>query len=164
MATLTKTKSLVRKARPKFTTNQSNPQPVIAAESQLELDALQRAFAARRALLVGSIEVAQVVEMLGVSRQAVHEREKKGRLLAVRENGRLRFPLWQFDAQGDDGVVAGLPSVLKALDEIAPIPALAKMSWLQKPNGALGGATPLESLRAGQQTLVQSAARGDSAG
>ena len=164
MATLTKTKSLVRKARPKCTTNQSNCQSAISAESQLELDALQRAFAARRALLAGSIEVAQVVEMLGVSRQAVHEREKKGRLLAVRENGRLRFPLWQFDAQGDDGVVAGLPLVLAALDEIAPIPALAKMSWLQKPNGALGGATPLELLRAGQLTLVQSAARGASAG
>ena len=102
--------------------------------------------------------------MLGVSRQAIHEREKKGRLLAVRENGRLRFPLWQFDAHGDDGVVPGLPLVLRALDEVAPMPALAKMSWLQKSNSALGGVTPLQSLRAGQQNLVQSAARGDSAG
>ena len=161
MATLTKNNPAVRKVRPAHIARKVDSQ---TEESQLELDALQRAFAARRALLAGSIEVAQVVELLGVSRQAVHEREKKGRLLAARENGRLRFPLWQFDAHGDDGVVAGLPLVLAALDEIAPIPALAKMSWLQKPNGALGGITPLESLRAGQQILVQSAARGDSAG
>ena len=164
MAPLTKAKSPVRKARPAPLTRQVSSQTEAVTESQLELDALQRAFAARRALLAGSIEVAQVVEMLGVSRQSVHEREKKGRLLAVRESGRLRFPLWQFDAHGDDGVVPGLPLVLAALDEVAPLPPLAKMSWLQKPNGALGGKTPLELLRAGQQTLVQSAARDASAG
>lgn len=159
MATLTREKSFIRPTNPKIVEHQLD----VAVNSQLELDALQRAFAARRRLLEGSIEVAEVVAILDISRQAVHEREKKGRLIAAREGGRLRFPLWQFDAQGDDGVVPGLPLVLAALDEVAPIPALAKMSWLQKSNNALGGQTPLEALRAGQIALVQSAARGASA-
>lgn len=124
---------------------------------------MQRAFAVRRQLLADSIEATPVAELLGITRQAVHEREKKGRLLAVREGGRLRFPLWQFDAQGDDGVVLGLPLILATLDEAAPLPALAKMSWLQKANGALGGQTPVEALTQGQLPLVQSAARGVSA-
>lgn len=129
-------------------------------EAQLEWKALQRAFEFRRALLKDAITTTQVAQLLGISRQAVGERERKGQLLGVMEGGQLRFPLWQFDPSGSGGIIEGLPSVLRALDEGRAIPPLAKMSWLRKANPALGDASPLESLRSGRWAEVQAAARG----
>lgn len=129
-------------------------------ETQLEWKALQRAFEFRRALLKDAITTAQVAELLGVSRQAVGERERKGQLLGEMEGGHLRFPLWQFDPAGSGGVVEGLPQVLRALDEGGPVPPLGKMSWLQKKNCSLGGDAPLEALRQGRLAEVLAAARG----
>lgn len=133
-------------------------------EAELEWKALQRAFEFRRALLRGAITTTQVGQLLGVSRQAVAERERKGQLLCVMEDGQLRFPLWQFDPSGSSGVVEGLPFVVRALDEVAPTPALGKMVWLRKANSSLGGLSPVEALRAGRLDEVMAAARGVVAG
>jgi len=74
----------------------------------------------------------------------------------VRERGGLRFPRWQFDPDGADGVLAGFPDVLRALD-VSP---LAKVSWFIRPNPYLGGRTPLAALKAGEREKLVSLARG----
>ena len=82
--------------------------------------------------------------------------------MAVLDHGTLRFPIWQFDSEGPDGVIEGLPQVLRAL-QVTP---LAKISWLTTPNGVLradskaSDITPLEALRSGQIQRVIELARG----
>lgn len=61
-----------------------------------------------------------------------------------------RYPLWQFDSDGPDGVIDGLPDVLAAL----PVAHLIKARWLQRPQPLLEGHTPLQLLREGQLDRV----------
>jgi hypothetical protein len=117
----------------------------------LEMSALLRSFRRRRALLEGSLTAVQVAELLGTTRQTPHDRVKSSALLAVLDRGILRFPAWQFDPEGPNGVVGGLPEVLRAL-QVSP---LAKASWLTSPNPYLQGRTPLEALEAGEVELVR---------
>ena len=122
--------------------------------SALEMAALARSFRRRRELLEGSLSASQVADLLGTTRQTPHDRVKGGALLAVLDRGVWRFPAWQFDPEGPDGVVEGLPEVLRAL-HASP---LAKASWFVRPNQYLEGRTPLEALREGQVEAVRSAA------
>ena len=121
----------------------------------LEIDAQLRAFRARQELLADSLTAPQVAELLGTSRQTPHDRTRSGSLLAVLDRGQLRFPRWQFDPSGPDGVVLGLPEVIRALD-VAP---LAKVSWLTRPNPYLEDRTPLVALKAGERDRALDAAR-----
>lgn len=92
----------------------------------------------------------------GVSKQAVHDRVRRHRLLALRTgSGRLVYPTAQFD---EDRVVDGLGAVLAVL---APDDTEAWMvaSWLTTADQALHGFTPLDALRAGQTDDVIDAAR-----
>ncbi len=118
-------------------------------------DVLARSFAKRRELLADSLTTAQVAQLLGTSRQTPHDRVESGTLLAVMDRGALRFPIWQFDPDGEGGVVAGLPAVLRAL-EVSP---MAKVSWLTRPNYMLDGATPLACLKSGDVERVVGLAR-----
>jgi hypothetical protein len=118
---------------------------------EIELYALMRSFRLRRELLANSLTATQVADLLGTSRQTPHDRVRSDTLIAVLDNGALRFPAWQFDSEGPDGVVPGLPEVLKAL-HISP---LNKVSWLVHPNTYLEGLTPLEALRKGRVDLVK---------
>src|SRR4051794_12680572 len=70
----------------------------------LEIDALRRSFASRRELLEGALTASQVAELLHTSRQTPHDRVAAGTLLAVMDRGALRFPSWQFDPEGPDGI------------------------------------------------------------
>lgn len=108
---------------------------------------LMRAFTERRALLADALSVAEVAELLGVGRQTPHDRVKAATLLAVKENGKLRFPDWQFDPDGPDGVVPGLTEVLRAME--GPISAVGRIRWFVAPKPLMDGRTPLEALRAG---------------
>lgn len=114
--------------------------------SKLELAALTRNFKWRQELLKSSLTAPQVADLLNTTRQTPHDRLKKNSLIAVQDNGVWKFPTWQFDPEGPDGVIAGLPDVLKALN----VPALSKISWLTRPNNALNGLTPIEALKFGQ--------------
>lgn len=116
----------------------------------LELGNLARDFRWRRDLLAGSLSAPEVARLLGTSRQTPHDRVAAGTLLAVRDQGALRFPAWQFDPQGPHGVVGGLADVLRALR----VPSLSQASWLTRPNSHLGGSTPLAALRRGQVAEV----------
>ena len=122
--------------------------------SALEMAALVRSFRRRKEVLEGSLTAPQVAKLLDTTRQTPHDRVKGGTLLAVLDRGIWRFPAWQFDPEGPDGVVEGLPEVLRAL-EVSP---LAKASWIVRPNQYLEGRTPLEALKEGRVEAVRSAA------
>jgi hypothetical protein len=117
---------------------------------QLEIDAKKRAFARRREMLAGSLTATEVAHMLGTTRQTPHDRARVGALLAVEDQSRLCFPIWQFDPNGPNGVVSGLPRVLRSLS----ISTLGKLSWLTAPNAYLEGRTPLEALKVGDEERV----------
>ena len=112
---------------------------------QLEFWAMLENFAYRRQLLAGALSAPQVAKLLGTSRQTPHDRVQARTLLGVMDKGALKFPAWQFDPQGSDGVIDGLPEVLKALH----MSAFAKLSWLMRPNPYLEGLTPVEVLKQG---------------
>jgi hypothetical protein len=117
---------------------------------QLELESLFRYFDRRRELLAGALGVTEVAKLLGTSRQTPHDRMRNQTLLGVLDKGSYRFPAWQFDAEGADGVIEGLPAVLKALD----VPDFAKLNWFVRPNPFLDGLTPLVALKMGQTERV----------
>jgi hypothetical protein len=122
----------------------------------LEQWALIDHFRHREQLLQGALSAPEVAQRLGITRQAAYDRAKRGSLLAVMDRGALRFPGWQFDPEGDNGVVPGLPRVARALR----VPPLGKISWMVRPNAYLGGVIPLDRLRAGQVEEVVDLARG----
>jgi len=111
-------------------------------------------FAYRRDLLADSLTAPQVAALLSTSRQTPHDRARAGALLAARDGGFLRFPAWQFDAAAPEGVVSGLPDVVRALGDTPP---LDKIAWFVTPK-ALLGRTPLEALKAGDRAEVLLAA------
>jgi excisionase family DNA binding protein len=121
-------------------------EPVLSESEQalLGFRSLLRFFEVRRELLDDALTAPQAAELLGVSRQTPLNRVKDGSLLAVLDRGAYRFPVWQFDPQGEDGVLAGLPDVLAALEPQQP---LAKVIWLRRPNPTLAGREPVELLR-----------------
>lgn len=127
----------------------------VAERVELEIDLLMRSFARRRELLAGALTAPQVAKLLKTTRQTPHDRLASGTLLAVMEQGAFRFPIWQFDPDGENGVIPGFPAVIRAL-HVSPI---AKVSWLTRPNPMLDGETPLASLRAGQIDQVVALAR-----
>ncbi|MEO7715598.1 MAG: hypothetical protein ABIY70_05315 [Capsulimonas sp.] len=126
-----------------------------AEAAALELAVSRKAFARRQELLAGALSATQVAKLLGTTRQTPHDRAGKGALLAVMDNGQLRFPLWQFDSDGPNGVVRGLPDVLRALD-VSP---LARASWMTLPNPYLEHRTPLQAIKEGDVERVIDQAR-----
>jgi len=116
----------------------------------IELASLLNYFEYRKSLLANSIPATTVAEMLGVSRQTVHDRVKNGCLLGILDHNVLKLPEWQFDPEGPNGVVAGLTEVLAALC-CGP---LAKMSWLSSGNPVFYGLRPIDALKKGQITEV----------
>lgn len=152
-------KALLRWKQRKQRNNPENP--LIAALSQgrkytpretrlMELEAQRRAFEMRRELLEGALTTTQVAALLGTKRQTPHDRLKSGKLLALEDNGRWLFPYWQFDANGANSVIEGLPETLKALK----LSAFAKANWLTLPNPYLEGRPPVQALKAGDVRRV----------
>jgi hypothetical protein len=131
---------------------------ITTAKERLALESanLARYFQHRQELLRDSLSAVEVARLLGTSRQTPHDRVKAATLLAVRERGGLRFPRWQFDPAGPNGVLPGFVPVLRALD-VSP---LAQVSWFVRPNPTLEGRTPLEALRAGEGERLVPLARG----
>lgn len=126
----------------------------------LELENKRRSFAFRRSLLKGALSASQVADLLGSkSRQTPHDRRKAGTLLGVQDNGIWKFPPWQFDSDGPDGVVPGLPAVLRALGEYGSVSPLEKVSFLTQPSPYFGERTPLQALQAGEVDNVVAVAR-----
>lgn len=118
--------------------------------ARLEITSLLRYFEKRKQLLQGSLTAKEVANLLGTTRQTPHDRFNKKSLLAVKDNGVWKFPLWQFDPAGADGVIAGLPEVLKALEGSE----FTKLNWLTSPNPYLNNLTPVEALKQGEKEKV----------
>lgn len=113
---------------------------------RLNFLSLLQSYQRRRQLLAETVTSEEVAQLLGCqSRQTPLDRLKNQSLVAVLDGGKWRYPLWQFDPSGPDGVVPGLPEVLKALR----VSNLAKISWLTRPNPVLDSLTPLEALKRG---------------
>ncbi|KAB8318008.1 hypothetical protein SD81_022560 [Tolypothrix campylonemoides VB511288] len=123
---------------------------------QLENAALENFFEWRQELLKDSYTALEVAKLLGTkSRQTPHDRLKKNCLVGIQDNGMWKFPKWQFDPTGPNGVIAGLPEVLKALD----VDNFSKMSWLTQPNSVFHGLSPIQALKRGQKEMVIAEAR-----
>ena len=132
-------------------------EPVALASDQalLVFRSLLQFFETRRDLLIDALTAPQVAELLGVSRQTPLNRARDNTLVAVLDRGAYRFPVWQFDPQGEDGVLPGLSSVLDALEPQQP---LAKLVWLRRPNPTLEGREPVDLLRDRELEPVMDAA------
>lgn len=126
-------------------------------KKELELVNLMNSFSLRAKLLENTITTTQVANLLNCSsRQTPLDRVKNQTLIAVKDNGQWKYPLWQFDAEGTDGVIQGLPEVIKILQ----VSNLAKISWLTHPNAVFDNHTPLEILKQGKiQQVVNESVR-----
>ncbi len=123
---------------------------------ELQLANLQRYYHRRRELLASSITSTQVAELLGCqNRSTVRDRRIAQKILGIKDQGIYKYPIWQFDPEGDDGVIDGLPSVLAALD----VSDFVKLNWLCKPHLRMNGKTPLEMLKIGEITTVVTEAK-----
>jgi hypothetical protein len=80
----------------------------------------------------------------GISRQAVDKRRRALQLLAVRVAGDWRYPAAQVEPDGE--VPPSLPAILQAGMDVG-MHGWAMLDFLLTPDQALGGSTPLESLR-----------------
>ena len=126
-------------------------------KQRLNFLALLQSYQHRRQLLANTITSEEVSQLLGCqSRQTPLDRLKSQSLIAVFDSGKWRYPLWQFDPEGPDGVISGLPKVFKALE----VSNLAKVSWLTRPNPFLDSLTPLEALKRGLTERTITEARG----
>lgn len=121
----------------------------------LEIASLIKFFEYRKTLLGNALPATKVADMLGVSRQTIHDRLKSGHLLGVMDNNVLKFPEWQFDPEGPNGVVNGLTEVTAAL----ACNVFAKISWLSSPNPVFAGLRPIDALKKGKVAEVVREAR-----
>ncbi|UTI63321.1 hypothetical protein NBH00_18425 [Paraconexibacter antarcticus] len=114
-------------------------------------DNMLKEFALRRRVIEACLSAADVAAMFGASRQTPHDRFRAGTLLAIKDRGQLRFPLWQFDPQAADGVVEGLDRVLAALPITQP---LGRVLWFMTPKPQLQGRAPIQVLQDGDVDRV----------
>ena len=115
-----------------------------------------RKFQWERKLFQDCCNTAQLAELLEITPETIQERVESQSLLAIKHNGNLLFPQWQFDANSENGVIEGLPEVLAILE----IPTVDKISWLIAPNPILEQRTPIEALKQGDKDRVLDEARG----
>ncbi len=104
----------------------------------------------------GAFELEQVRELMnGVTSQAVSKRVREGSVLAVPgPSNRRRYPVIQFLSDGS--VVEGLKAVTRAFPSKSPWMLL---SFLVNKDSALGGARPIDVLKAGDVARVVESAR-----
>src|ERR1700733_8862562 len=138
----------------------------IAAENE---DALERAEARGTAAKVELLKRpdmltgAQLAERLGLTRATVDKRRTEGKLLALDFGTKrgFRYPAWQSDLVQDADARAAFEQVLSSLAEGG---VWSRYRFFTQAAPALGGATPIEALRAGRREEVLRTARTWAAG
>jgi hypothetical protein len=95
-------------------------------------------------------------ELLGCSRQAISDRVKRHRLLALPHNDGQAFPAFQFASDGQP--VAGLPEILQVLLPLTETP-YSVAGWLAAPEDELEGERPIDVLRRGEVEAASMVAR-----
>ncbi|MCA9878662.1 MAG: hypothetical protein KC442_12800 [Thermomicrobiales bacterium] len=111
-----------------------------------------RGLAVKRHLLEmegGSVSGQRMASLLGISRQAVDKRRKRGTLIGLDLGRRgYAYPVWQVE-------LPGLEAVLAQLGELGP---WAQAGFFLAPNAWLDDRPPLLALRAGEKDAVIRAA------
>ena len=116
-------------------------------------EAMARGIQARQSLKDmegGGVSAEEARPFLGfITRQAVLDRYKRGRLLGWRETRQnaVRFPVWQF---ASDGMLPGMEAVLAILRASAVVDDWAAVAFFLAPRESLGGRRPLDALREGR--------------
>lgn len=120
--------------------------------------AMVRGAAAKRELLQqegGTIETAQMAELLGISAQAIGKQRDRKQLLGLPVGRRYVFPLFQVD---DHQVLQGLPRVLAAFaEDVSPWEVA---NFMLTGDRRLAGRRPVDVLREGDVEAVVRAAQG----
>ena len=117
----------------------------------LELENLKLLNQRRQDLLRDSLTSTQVADLMGWQHhKTASDRLKANTLVGVKDRGVYKFPLWQFDPEGEDGVVDGLPELLSRLN----VSNFRKINWLSKPMAAFDNLTPVEILKKGNRNDV----------
>ena len=104
-------------------------------------------------------DTTETAEFLGVTRQALHDRVKRGTLLGLPGRGVTWFPIWQFDLAGRRArpVVAALLQVFRGMDR--PLEPVEIASWAQVPQPDLDDVAPADWVAEGRpdEAVVASA-------
>ncbi len=101
----------------------------------------------------GVLTVGEVEKILGISRQAIHKRQKQGQLIGLTLGKRgYAYPAWQFEK----GVT--LPNLEPTLHALRGHDPWMQMAFFVNGNYRLDGKSPLELLRAGRLEPVLRAA------
>lgn len=137
------------------------PSEIVAEPAGQEAGGLAAAFARGRRTRAdlpgaagGTPTAAEVTRRQGLTRQAVEQRRRAGRLLALPTDRRgYAYPAWQF---GPDGVLPGLAEALADLDLHSP---WTRAAFLLGGNIYPNGASPLGELRRGNIATVRRAAQ-----
>lgn len=117
----------------------------------LELENLKLLNQRRQDLLKDSLTSTQVADLMGWQHhKTASDRLKANTLIGVKDRGVYKFPLWQFDPEGEDGIVDGLPELLSRLN----VSNFRKINWLSKPMAAFDDLTPIEVLKKGDRNDV----------
>jgi hypothetical protein len=106
------------------------------------------------------LETADVMELLGVSRQRVSKLVGEHRLIALPQDGRLRFPAWQFVLQHRNARER-LAQAHAALVETGHVSPWSAASWCVADHPELEGHDPVSWLQDGRDgdTLLAVAGR-----
>ena len=109
------------------------------------------------------LETRDVINILGVSKQRVSTLVRGGRLIALPQAGRVRFPAWQFatnDPQDREALAAAHHEIVAA-GSVSPWTAA---SWFQQPHPELDARDPVSFLRdGGDRALLLEVASRDAA-
>lgn len=112
-----------------------------------------RGLALKRQLLAaegGVVSARALGQALGISRQAVDKRRKRGALIGLSLGRRgYAYPVWQID----------LPGLTDILAELRDLDPWSQTAFMLAPNRWLDGASPLSMLRQGDVAHVLAAAR-----
>ncbi|MEA2523752.1 MAG: hypothetical protein QOF73_979 [Thermomicrobiales bacterium] len=101
----------------------------------------------------GPLKADQIAQLLGISRQAVDHRRRKGKLLALTLGRRgYAYPAWQVV---EGRTIQGLDTVLAELRDFDP---WTQAAFMLNPNTWLDDETPLNELRRGHVDRVREAA------
>ena len=99
-------------------------------------------------------DTAGLTRYLGVSKQALADRVKRRRMLAMTtSDGKVVYPVLQF--AGRD-LLSGLPDVLAVFRDV-PVDGWTLASWLVSPSPNLDGMSVVEWLRAGREVAAAQA-------
>lgn len=108
----------------------------------------------------GSVSAEEARSFLDITKTAVLDRYKQGKLLGWRENRQnaVRFPVWQFNATG--GLLPGLEEVLAILRASPAVDDWGAILFFLNKRASLNQERPLDVLRRGDVEAVKQAAQG----